>query len=228
MAIVDISGPIYDGMWHYGQPYLDLPIPPVRIEQVDFPPPLKGALIADYLQMSSQTGTYLETARHVYAERESIDQIPLERAWMIPTVVLHTPGGPRHKVTLDEARRSLDEQGATIEPGDCVLLHTGWDREWRDPGRYLTEFPYVSRDVVYWLMDQRIGIWGADTPRADSPDDLQGFFADFFKTDILLLAPVVNLDQVRGAAPKPRLCALPLPIEGACASPVRAVLVTDE
>ena len=42
MAIVDISGPIYDRMWHYGQPYLDLPIPPVRIEQVDFPPPLKG------------------------------------------------------------------------------------------------------------------------------------------------------------------------------------------
>ena len=75
MAIVDISGPIYDGMWHYGQPHLDLPIPPVRIEQVDFPPPLKGALIADYLQMSSQTGTYLETARHVYADRESIDRI---------------------------------------------------------------------------------------------------------------------------------------------------------
>ena len=111
---------------------------------------------------------------------------------MIPTVVLHTPGGPRHKVTLDEARRSLEEQAVTIEPGDCVLLHTGWDRGWRRPGRYLTEFPYVSRDVVYWLMDQRIGIWGADTPRADSPDDLQGFFPDFFKTNILLLAPVVN------------------------------------
>ena len=214
MAIVDISGPIYDGMWHYGQPYLDLPIPPVRIAQVDFPPPLKGALIADYLQMSSQTGTYLETARHVYGDRESIDQIPLDRAWMIPTVVLHIPGGPRHKVTLDEARRSLDEQDATIEPGDCVLLHTGWDREWRNPGRYLSEFPYVSRDVVYWLMDQRIGIWGADTPRADSPDDLQGFFPDFFKTDILLLAPVVNLDRVATSNPKPRLCALPLRLDG--------------
>ena len=163
--------------------------------------------------MSSQTGTYLETARHVYGDRESIDQIPLERAWMIPTVVLHTPGGPRHKVTLDEARRSLDAQDATIEPGDCVLLHTGWDREWRNPGRYLTEFPYVSRDVVYWLMDQRIGIWGATRRAPTRQTTFRASFPDFFKTDILLLAPVVNLDQVQSARPKPRLCALPLPID---------------
>jgi kynurenine formamidase len=227
MTVIDISGPIFTGMWHYGRPYLDLPIPPVKVEQIDFPPPLKGALIADYLQMSSQTGTYLETARHVYAEREAIDEVPLERAWMIPTVILHTPIEARQKVTLDDARRSLDEQGVSIEPGDCVLIHTGWDREWHNPQRYLNDMPYLSRDVVYWLMDQRIGIMGADTPRADSPDDLQNFFGDFFKTDILLLAPVVNLERVTITTPKPRLCALPLKLDGACASPVRAVLVTD-
>lgn len=227
MAVIDISGRIYTGMWHYGHPYLDLPIPPVKIEQVDFPPPLKGALIADYLQMSSQTGTYLETARHVYADREAINEVPLERAWMVPTVVLHTPKGPRQKVTLDDAKRSLDEQSVAIESGDCVLIHTGWDREWDDPQRYLTEMPYVSRDVVYWLMEQHIGIFGADTPRADSPDDPQNFFGDFFKTDTLLLAPVVNLDRVTRSSPKPRLVALPLRLGGACASPVRAVLVSE-
>ena len=227
MAIVDISGPISSGMWHYGRPYLDLPVPPVKVEQIDFPEPLRGALIMDYVQMSSQTGTYLETARHVYAEREAIDEVPLERAWMVPTVVLHTPKDARGKVTLDDARRSLEEQGVSIDAGDCVLIHTGWDREWGNPVRFLTDMPYVSRDVVYWLMDQRIGIFGADTPRADSPDDLQDFFGDFFKTDILLLAPVVNLHQVRQATPKPRVCALPLRLGGACASPVRAVLLTE-
>jgi kynurenine formamidase len=227
MALIEISGPIYDGMWHYGRPYMDLPIPPVKLEQVDFPPPLNGTLIADYLQMCSQTGTYLETARHVYADREAIDEIPIERAWMVPTVVLHTPKEARQKVTLDEARRSLDEQGLSIEPGDCVLIRTGWDREWRNPWRYLTDMPYVSRELVYWLMDQRIGIWGADTPRGDSPDDPQNFFGDFFKTNILLLAPVVNLDQVPLGPRKPRVCALPLRLDGACASPVRAVLVTE-
>lgn len=227
MTLIDISGPISTGMWHYGQPYLDLPVPPVRIEQIDFPEPFRGALIMDYLQMASQTGTYMETARHVDAARDPIDRVPLERAWMIPTVVAHTPKAPREKVTLDDMTRSLDEQGVAIEPGDAVLIHTGWDREWAHPARYLTDMPYVSRDVVYWLIDQRIGIWGADTPRADSPDDPQGFFPDFFATDILLLAPLVRLEQVTRAAPKPRLVALPLKLDGACASPVRAVLVTD-
>ena len=227
MTLIDISGPIYTGMWHYGRPFLDLPIPPVRIDQVDFPPPIKGTLIADYLQMASQTGTYLETARHVDASRDAIDVVPLERAWMVPTVVLHAPKDARGKVTLAEAKRSLDRQAITIDPGDCVLIHTGWDREWRNPERYLTEMPYLSRDVVFWLLELRIGIFGADTPRADSPDDPQDFFPDFFRSDTLLLAPVVNLDQVQGGPHKARLCALPLPLDGACASPVRAVLVTS-
>jgi kynurenine formamidase len=228
MALIDLSGPISTGMWHYGQPYLDLPVPPVRVEQIEFPEPLRGSLIMDYLQMASQTGTYLETARHVDAGRDAIDRVPLERAWLVPTVVLHTPKGPREKVTLDDVERSLDAQHVTIEPGDAALIHTGWDREWSNAARYLTDMPYVSRDVVHWLIEQRIGIWGADTPRADSPDDPQGFFGDFFATDILLLAPLVNLDQVTRSEPKPRLVALPLKLDGACASPVRAILTTDD
>src|SRR5690348_16936681 len=124
MTVIDVSGPITTGMWHYGPPYLDLPVPPVIIEQIDFPEPLKGALVMDYVQMSSQTGTYLETARHVDAQREAIDEVPLERAWMIPTVVAHTPKRAGEKVTLDDVRRSLDEQRLTISPGDAVLLHT--------------------------------------------------------------------------------------------------------
>lgn len=228
MALIDISGPISTGMWHYGRPYLDLPVPPVRIEQIDFPEQIRGSLIMDYIQMASQTGTYLETARHVDASRDAIDQVPLDRAWMVPTVVAHTPKREREKVTLDDVRRSLDDQGVAIEAGDAVLIHTGWDRAWNEPHRYLTDMPYVSRDVVLWLIEQQIGIWGADTPRADSPDDPQDFFGDFFRTEILLLAPLVNLAEVTKPLPKPRLVALPLKLDGACASPVRAVLITDQ
>ena len=67
---------------------------------------------------------------------------------------------------------------------------------------------------------------GADTPRVDSPSDPQGFFARFYSTDILLLAPVVNLAEVSGPR-KPKLVATPLALTGACASPVRAMLLTD-
>jgi kynurenine formamidase len=87
--------------------------------------------------------------------------------------------------------------------------------------------PYLARELMDWLMDQEPGIIGCDTPRADSPKDPQGFFERFFSTDILLLGCVTNLGAVTQALPKPKLCALPLQIDGACASPVRVILVTD-
>jgi kynurenine formamidase len=227
MAVVDVSGPIREGMWHFGEPYLDMPVPPVRVREVDFPEKYRGSVYTQVVEMCVQSGTYLETARHVDPARETIADVPLERTWMVPTVIIRTPKEARGKVTLDEVRRSLDEQVLGVEPGDALLIQTGWDRAWDEPARFLSEMPYMSRDVMNWVIDQQPGIFGCDTPRADSPDDPQGFFGDFFRTPILLLAPLVNLGAVTQSTPKPRLCVLPLRIDRACASPVRAVVVTD-
>jgi kynurenine formamidase len=227
MPVIDVSGTIRDGMWHYGEPYLDMPVPPVRVREVEFPEKYRGSIFTQVVEMCVQTGTYLETAAHVDAARETIADIPLERTWMVPTVVIHTPSEPGHKVTLNEVRRSLDDQGVSPASGDALLIHTGRDRAWDEPDRYLSEMPYMSREVMDWVIEQEPGIFGCDTPRADSPNDPQGFFGDFFATQILLLAPLVNLGAVTQSSPKPRLCVLPLRIERACASPVRAAIVTD-
>jgi kynurenine formamidase len=227
MPVIDISGPIREGMWYYGEPYLDMPVPPVKVHEVEFPPKYAGRIFTQVVEMCVQTGSYLETASHAIKGREDIDEVPLERSWMVPTVIIHVPKGPGEKVTLDEARANLDAQGVTIEKGDAVLVHTGWDSAYDDPQRYLTEMPYLARELMDWIMDQEPGIIGCDTPRADSPKDPQGFFERFFSTDILLLGCVTNLGAVTQALPKPKLCALPLQIDGACASPVRVILVTD-
>lgn len=227
MTIIDISGPIREGMWYYGEPYLDMPVPPVRIHEVVFPPKYAGRIFTQVVEMCVQTGTYLETASHAIKGREDIDEVNLIRTWMVPTVIIHTPKGPGEKVTLAEAQRNLSEQEVTIEPGDAVLVHTGWDSAYDDPARYLTEMPYLSRELVFWIIEHEPAILGCDTPRADSLRDPQHFFERFFATDILLLGCVTNLGAVTHSTPKPKLCALPLPIAGACASPVRVVLITD-
>lgn len=228
MTTIDISGPIREGMWYYGEPLMpNMPVPPVRIRDIDFPPPYAGSLFTQVVEMCVQTGSYLETAAHAIPGREAIDEVPLARSWMVPSVVIHTPKAPREKVTLEDAQRSLDEQGVSIDAGDAVLVHTGWDVAYDEPERYLNDMPYLSRELVHWIIDQRPGILGCDTPRADSPDDPQDFFPRFFETDILLLGCVTNLGAVTQARPKPRLCALPLQIDGACASPVRVVLEVE-
>ena len=168
MGLIEISGPIYSGMWHYGPPYLELPVGPVDISPIEMPEQLRSSLFMEYLTMCSQTGTYLETAAHAVAGRDTIEKVALERAWMVPTTVIHTPKGEREKVTLDDVKRALDRDGLTIEKGDAVLLHTGWDREWRNPERFLDWCPYVSQEAWFWIMDQGPSIMGADGTELNS------------------------------------------------------------
>ena len=58
--IVDISGPIEDGMWVYGDPY-----PTPRIEQIPPPDWLEYPVYSQTVTMAVQAGTYLETAAHM-------------------------------------------------------------------------------------------------------------------------------------------------------------------
>lgn len=54
-------------------------------------------------------------------------------------------------------------QGVAIEPGDAVLLHTGWGRLYReDPERYLESEPGAGWDAARWLTDRRVSLVGAD------------------------------------------------------------------
>ncbi|MCX6377135.1 MAG: hypothetical protein NTU88_14070 [Armatimonadetes bacterium] len=76
------------------------------------------------------------------------------------------------------------------------------------------------------ILSLKPALVGADLPRWDSLDDPQGFFGRFFRQDVLLLAPVMNLEEFGETSGK--LIVLPLPIRGACASPARAVLMSDK
>jgi kynurenine formamidase len=52
------------------------------------------------------------------------------------------------------------------EPGDVVLVRTGWDRHWHDPRTYLgadTGNPGVSLAGARWLSERRVVATGADT-----------------------------------------------------------------
>ncbi|MFI6701560.1 cyclase family protein [Streptomyces sp. NPDC050509] len=68
--------------------------------------------------------------------------------------------------------RALDAQGATVRPGDLVLVHTGWARWFLDAGpgpraevrdaRRATGFRQ-SLDLPRWLWDHRVALFATDT-----------------------------------------------------------------
>lgn len=214
--VLDITGPLYEGMWTYGPPYK-----PFRMEQV---PPVDWVPYPTYSQnisMNVQTGTYLETGAHMFLEMRTIDQLHPEDLLLEAHIVGLGPKTPGSAILLEEVVALT----AGIPPGVAILVCAGWGPNWGD-ARFLDDSPYFTGKAMDHLLSLEPALVGADLPRWDSPDDPQGFFGRFFRQDVLLLAPLMNLEKF--GRPSGELIVLPLPIRGASASPARAALIDRE
>jgi len=214
--VLDITGPIYEGMWTYGLPYA-----PFKMEQI---PPVDWVAYPTYSQnisMNVQTGTYLETGAHMFPELRTIDQLTPDELLLNAHVLRLSVKGPKEPIRVEELL-PLTER---IAEGAAILVCTEWGRRWDDP-RFLADSPYFSSAAMEHILSLKPALVGADLPRWDNLDDPQGFFGGFFRQDVLLLAPLVNLEQFEQDTG--RLIVFPLPIRGACASPARAMLTNAE
>lgn len=215
--VIDLSGGIYNGMWHMRPPY-----PPVEIKEI----PLVGNFnIVDYnvyaqeVRLPVQASTYLETAAHIYPEREKIDEVPLETL-MPSAVVLQIPRGPEELVTADDIEAALAATGEMVRPGDALLLATGWHRHWDEPD-FMTRSPHFRYSAVEWVVEHGCSILGSDAANWSDLAEKPSFFPMFFQSRTMLLAPLVNLTAVPAA--RVRLIVAPLRIRGAVASPCRVL-----
>lgn len=217
--LIDLSGDLYTGMWRMRDPY-----PPVEVKEI----PLAGRFpIVDYsvyaeeVRMPVQASTYIETAAHMYPEREKIDEVGLERLF-VPAVVLQLPRGPEELITADDIEAALAAAGETVRPGEALLLATGWDSHWDEPD-FMTRSPHFRYSAVEWVVRHGCSILGSDAANWSDLSEKPSFFPMFFQSDCLLLAPMVNLTAI--PVPRVNLVVLPLRIRGAVASPCRAVAV---
>jgi arylformamidase len=213
--LIELSGDLRDGAR-----LLDAPYPPVTIRELDLHPMAEGWEYLPYTQemhLSVQSSTYLETAAHLFPEREKIGDIGLERLFP-STVVLQIPRGPNEKVTAPDIESALERAQEQISPGDALLIATGYDRFSEPSGDRSPRFRY---DAVEWVVQHGCSILGSDMSNWQDPDEKPSFFPMFFRSQTLLLAPMVHLNAV--PATRIQMIVMPLRIEGACASPCRVV-----
>lgn len=64
-------------------------------------------------------------------------------------------------VTVEDVKSALD--GAEPGPGDAVLFHTGWGRNWPDAARYLEGEPGPGMELAGWLAEHGVALTGCDT-----------------------------------------------------------------
>ncbi|MEJ7608095.1 MAG: cyclase family protein [Bryobacteraceae bacterium] len=68
-----------------------------------------------------------------------------------------------YEITAEDLQKALKRQKLVIEPGDAILIHTGWGRYWdKDNTRYAKSSPGIGAKAAEWLAKQNPMVVGSD------------------------------------------------------------------
>jgi kynurenine formamidase len=204
--VVDLSHPITDGLITYpGLPGPEIG-PYLTREQSrrQYAPGTEFQI--DTITMVGNTGTYLDSPFHRYADGTDLAGLALESCVDLPAVLARTDGSGTRAVDVG-ALAALDVAGR------AVLLHTGGDVHWGGPG-YAADAPYLTEAGARWLAEHGARLVGID---AVNIDDIEGG-GHRPAHSILLRAGIPIVEHLTGLGQLPpagfRFTAAPIPIVG--------------
>ena len=71
--------------------------------------------------------------------------------------------GDNYEITVDDLQQALAQQKLSLQPGDAVLINTGWGKLWgKDSVRYTRSNPGIGIAAAEWLAKQDPILIGAD------------------------------------------------------------------
>jgi kynurenine formamidase len=219
MNIIDITGSIENGMWNY-----EYPFPGFNLKKLPKVEWLKDDIFCEIFEgIHSQTGTYIETPAHFFGNDKCylINDVPLEKLIGINCSILNINKpydfSARTAITVEDLENCPGS--SCIKENDAIIIGTGWGIHWLEP-HYLSGSPYFTYDAMMWLISKKPYLLGSDFPRWENLENMQGFFPEFYKSNILMLAPCINIEKIN--AEKVKLTALPINIKGTSCVPCRA------
>ena len=68
-----------------------------------------------------------------------------------------------YEITAADLQQALQRQNLSLQPGDAVIIHTGWGKLWgKDNARYSKTCPGIGVAAANWLVQQDPMLVGAD------------------------------------------------------------------
>jgi arylformamidase len=169
----------------------------------------------------SHVGTHVEAPLHFLADGADTAGIPVDKL-IGPAVVLDFRGkGVNEPITLAEMQAAGE-----VQTGDRVLTMTGRHTQYRTPQSH--DRPYIAEEAMRWLVeDRKIACLGTDS----SGFEVRGVkhypnHRLLNQAGVPVIECLANLVELR--QPRVFLIALPLPVVGLDASPVRAIAIEPE
>lgn len=167
------------------------------------------------IEMVANTGTYLDSPFHRFAEGKDLSELPLESLADLEAVVVRTVGGPRPIGV--QAFRGVEVRGK------AVLIHTDWCARWRTEA-YFEGHPFLTADTAAFLVERGAALVGIDSYNVDDTDD---WSRPAHTT--LLGAEIPIVEHMRGLEALPdsgiRFTAAPVKVRGFGTFPVRCFAV---
>jgi arylformamidase len=165
------------------------------------------------IDMVANTGTYLDTPYHRYADGYDLAQLPLERIADVPAILVRV-------AELEPGPIDWSSFASLHVRERAVLVHTGWDRHWRTD-RYFEGHPFLTEKAAQFLRDEGALLVGIDSHNID---DTAGRARPVHSTLLAAGIPIVEHLTQLAALPREdwRFCAVPPKITGMGTFPVRA------
>jgi arylformamidase len=186
------------------------------------------------LTISCHAYTHVDAPLHYLVDGRDMASMPIDQ-WVGDAAVVDLAHlGANGEVTAAD----LDRRAGHVRRGDIVLLRTDWPRHMGvDKEQFWKEGPWTGPSACEWLVARGAKAVGYDYPpdhcirdTIAEPRRRPGraeytTHAMFFPAGITVIEYLTNLDQI-GAA-RCRFMALPLKLEGADGSPVRAIALVE-
>jgi len=168
------------------------------------------------IDMVANTGTYVDSPFHRYADGIDLADLPLSSLADLPAVMVRRPW------EKELATTAADLDGLDVR-GKAVLVHTGWDRQWRTE-RYGVDHAFLTGDAADWLVEHGAALVGIDSNNIDDTRvRARPVHSKLLTANVPICEHMTNL----GSLPDEgfRFSAVPPKVRGMGTFPVRAYAV---
>ncbi len=169
------------------------------------------------IEMAANTGTYIDSPFHRYAEGKDLSELPLESIADVDGLLFQA----------DSAQRAIGPElfAGTAVQGKAVLVHTGWSQHWRT-AQYFKGHPFLTAAAAEWLQTAGARLVGIDSLNIDDTSDgHRPVHSILLGADIPIVEHMCNLESLPQSSFK--LHAVPVKVKSFGTFPVRVYAVTQ-
>jgi kynurenine formamidase len=165
------------------------------------------------IEMVANTGTYLDSPFHRYADGKDLAELDLETLADLDGVVVRAAD----RAIARAAFADLDVRGK------AVLVHTGWSAHWRTD-QYFEGHPFLTEDAAIYLAEAGAALVGIDSYNIDDiADGRRPVHTILLGAEIPIVEHMCGLEQLPDAGFT--FFAVPPKVKGFGTFPVRAFAI---